>query len=360
MVLFGVATFVMGVGGPPGRMAPGPVVRQGLDDGGARRGSVGPAGGAQGPEEAGDHDSGDRAPRGGRSRRRPGDGVLRARGRGREAGGLTAGTGSRGRRDRDPLVCATGRGTVARRGGSVRDRAETVIVGAGIVGASAAYHLAELGVTDVLVIDQGPLFETGGSTSHAPGIVFQTNGSRTMCRVAQDSVSLYDALDLDGERVWYPVGGLEVATTPERVEELKRRQGFARSYGIEGTELLSPAGCAEKSPLLDHRDGARRLLGPVRRRRQGRPDRERARATCAAGRHRVRGRGHGHGVRRPGRPRPRGRDRPRTDRVRARAPVCRHLGAERRRARRRPDPARRGAAPTGVDRPDPGARRPRR
>ena len=71
----------------------------------------------------------------------------------------------------------------------MRDRAQTVIVGAGIVGASAAYHLAELGATDVLVIDQGPLFETGGSTSHAPGLVFQTNGSRTMCRIAQDTVA---------------------------------------------------------------------------------------------------------------------------------------------------------------------------
>ena len=76
----------------------------------------------------------------------------------------------------------------------MRDRAQTVIVGAGIVGASAAYHLAELGATDVLVIDQGPLFETGGSTSHAPGLVFQTNGSRTMCRIAQDTVRLYDSL----------------------------------------------------------------------------------------------------------------------------------------------------------------------
>jgi len=62
----------------------------------------------------------------------------------------------------------------------MRDRAQTVIVGAGIVGASAAYHLAELGERDVLVLDQGPLFETGGSTSHAPRLVFQTNPSRTM------------------------------------------------------------------------------------------------------------------------------------------------------------------------------------
>ena len=136
-------------------------------------------------------------------------------------------------------------------GGMLRDRAQTVIIGAGIVGTSAAYHLSRMGVTDVLVIDQGPLFETGGSTSHAPGIIFQTNGSRTMCRIAQDSVALYDTLEVDGERCWYGVGGIEVATTPERMEELKRRQGYARSYGIEGTELLSPMEAADRSPLLD-------------------------------------------------------------------------------------------------------------
>src|SRR4029078_3096872 len=136
-------------------------------------------------------------------------------------------------------------------GAVMRDRAETVIVGAGIVGASAASHLAEFGVTDALVLDQGPLFETGGSTSHAPGLVFQTNGSRTMCRIAQDTVALYDSLEVGGELVWFGVGGLEVATTPERIEELKRRQGFARSWGLDDTELLSPEECGERSPLLD-------------------------------------------------------------------------------------------------------------
>ncbi len=133
----------------------------------------------------------------------------------------------------------------------MRDRAETVIVGAGIVGASAAYHLAELGASDVLVIDQGPLFETGGSTSHAPGLVFQTNPSRTMCRIAQDSVRLYTDLDVDGEPAWYGVGGIEVATTQERLAELHRRRGWARSYGIDDTDLLTPEQTAELIPLLD-------------------------------------------------------------------------------------------------------------
>jgi glycine cleavage system aminomethyltransferase T/glycine/D-amino acid oxidase-like deaminating enzyme len=133
----------------------------------------------------------------------------------------------------------------------MRDRAQLVVVGAGIVGASAAYHLAELGLTDVLVLDQGPLFETGGSTSHAPGLVFQTNGSRTMCRLAQYSVDLYSDLEAADGPAWYGVGGIEVATTPERIQELKRRRGYALAYGIEGTELLSPEETAERIPILD-------------------------------------------------------------------------------------------------------------
>jgi glycine cleavage system aminomethyltransferase T/glycine/D-amino acid oxidase-like deaminating enzyme len=133
----------------------------------------------------------------------------------------------------------------------VRDRAETVVIGAGIVGASAAFHLALLGQPDVLVIDQGPLFETGGSTSHAPGLVFQTNGSRTMCRIARDTVALYDSLRLDDEPCWYGVGSIEVATTPERMRELRRRLGFGRAYGLEGGSLLRPSQVVERIPLVD-------------------------------------------------------------------------------------------------------------
>ncbi len=242
----------------------------------------------------------------------------------------------------------------------MRERAQTVIIGAGIVGVSAAYHLTDLGVTDVLVLDQGPLFETGGSTSHAPGIIFQTNGSRTMCRLAQDSVALYDSVDLDGERCWYGVGGLEVATTPERMEELKRRQGYARSYGIEGTELLTPAEAAEKSPLLDPAtilgaywipsDGAGKAVKIVTK--LGRE--AQARGVD------VRGRRDRHRVRHPRRAGARGRDRSRHGRVRARADLRGVLGTDGRRDGGRADPARRGAAPARVDRPDPRARRARR
>jgi glycine cleavage system aminomethyltransferase T/glycine/D-amino acid oxidase-like deaminating enzyme len=72
-----------------------------------------------------------------------------------------------------------------------------------------------------------------------------------MCRIAQDTVAIYRALELDGQPCWYGVGGIEVATTPERMRELKRRQGFARSYGLDHTELLTPERTAERIPLMD-------------------------------------------------------------------------------------------------------------
>jgi glycine/D-amino acid oxidase-like deaminating enzyme len=132
----------------------------------------------------------------------------------------------------------------------VEDRARVVIVGAGIVGCSAAEHLTKLGWRDVVVLDRGPLFEAGGSTSHAPGLVFQTNPSKTMTNLAGYGVKRYSELELDGEPCFYQVGGLEVAATTERWKDLKRRHGIATSWGVE-SELLSPEECVEKSPLLD-------------------------------------------------------------------------------------------------------------
>ncbi len=63
-----------------------------------------------------------------------------------------------------------------------------VVIGAGIVGCSLADHLTQLGCRDVVVLEQGPLFATGGSTSHAPGLVFQTNASQTMTEFAMHAV----------------------------------------------------------------------------------------------------------------------------------------------------------------------------
>jgi dimethylglycine oxidase len=128
--------------------------------------------------------------------------------------------------------------------------AGVVIVGAGIVGCSVAEHLSRLGWRDVVVLDQGPLFEAGGSTSHAPGLTFQTNPSKTMTDLAKYSVGRYMELELDGRPCGYQVGGIEVAETPERWEDLRRKHGLATSWGLE-SELISPRECAERVPVLD-------------------------------------------------------------------------------------------------------------
>jgi glycine cleavage system T protein len=128
--------------------------------------------------------------------------------------------------------------------------ASIVIVGAGIAGCSAAYHLARLGWRDVLVVDKGPLFETGGSTSHAPGLIFQTNYSKLMTEFAKYTVQVLAPLTYAGEQCLYQVGGIEVAHTRARWAELARKQGAAAAYGLEGF-LLSPAEVKAKIPILD-------------------------------------------------------------------------------------------------------------
>ena len=130
--------------------------------------------------------------------------------------------------------------------------ARAVVVGAGIAGCSVAYHLTRLGWREVVVLDQGPLFETGGSTSHAPGLVFQVNPSKTMTAFAQRTVELFTGLDLDGEACARSVGSLEVAWTPERFTDLKRRLGYAMSWGLEA-HVLGPGETRELIPMLSER-----------------------------------------------------------------------------------------------------------
>ncbi|MEI4525502.1 FAD-dependent oxidoreductase [Priestia megaterium] len=124
-----------------------------------------------------------------------------------------------------------------------------VVIGAGIVGCSIAYYLSKMGQRNITVIEQGPLFETGGSTSHAPGLVFQLSFSKILTTLASQTVETFKELSTDEQRSFYPVGSLEVARTPERLEDLKRKAGVASSWGIEAF-LLSPQECAEKNSLI--------------------------------------------------------------------------------------------------------------
>ena len=125
-----------------------------------------------------------------------------------------------------------------------------VIIGAGIVGANLADELTERGWDRVTVLDQGPLPLTGGSTSHAPGLVYQTGPSKTMTGFASYTVDKFTGLEADGGWCFNQVGGLEIATTPERLADLHRKAGWAASWGVTG-EVVGPEECAKLHPLLD-------------------------------------------------------------------------------------------------------------
>ncbi|KAG5926083.1 hypothetical protein E4U42_003671 [Claviceps africana] len=125
-----------------------------------------------------------------------------------------------------------------------------VIIGAGIVGTNLADELVSRGWTDITVVDQGPLCMPGGSTSHAPGLVFQTNISRTMSLFAKYTVEKFRGLEKGRQTCFSQVGGLEIATTPQRWEDLKRKRGLASSWGIEA-HLMTREQCLELYPLLN-------------------------------------------------------------------------------------------------------------
>ncbi|CAM5235093.1 FAD-dependent oxidoreductase [Streptomyces sp. KS_5] len=137
-----------------------------------------------------------------------------------------------------------------------------VIIGAGVVGAALADEISARGWTEVTVVDQGPLPATGGSSSHAPGLVFQTNSSKTMTELARYTVEKFCSLDVDGKPCFLQVGGLEVATSPERLTELHRRQGWITAWGIE-SRLLTPDECVEQHPLVDRDKVLGGLLVPT-------------------------------------------------------------------------------------------------
>lgn len=128
-------------------------------------------------------------------------------------------------------------------------QARVVIIGGGIVGCSTAYHLTHMGWSDVCVIDQGPLYSNWGSTSHAPGLMFQHNNSKTVCQLAQWSVDLYKKASAIQPNSFFQVGSLEIAHTPERWEELKRKLGNSKSWGLEAF-LITPEEIRRLVPLM--------------------------------------------------------------------------------------------------------------
>jgi glycine cleavage system aminomethyltransferase T/glycine/D-amino acid oxidase-like deaminating enzyme len=124
-------------------------------------------------------------------------------------------------------------------------RASAVIIGAGIVGNSLVHHLALLGWTDLVLVDKGPMPNPGGSTGHASNFIFPIEYSKMMFELTQDSTAQYKELG-----VFTQSGGIEVARTPERMIELRRRCSQAKSWGIPA-EILTPGEVNKLVPYLD-------------------------------------------------------------------------------------------------------------
>jgi 4-methylaminobutanoate oxidase (formaldehyde-forming) len=138
------------------------------------------------------------------------------------------------------------------------NRARVVIVGGGVIGTSVAYHLTELGWTDVLLIEQGQL--SSGTTWHAAGLVGQLRASESGTRLVQYSTGLYARLEAETglSAGFKPCGGVTVARTAERMVQLRRTAATAEAYDLE-CELLTPAQALARFPVMEVDD----LLGAI-------------------------------------------------------------------------------------------------
>ena len=124
--------------------------------------------------------------------------------------------------------------------------AKAVIIGAGIVGNSMAYHLARLGWRDIVQVDKGPLPNPGGSTGHASNFLFPVDHTKEMTELTHESMRQYKEMGVLTE-----CGGIEVARTPARMQELQRRMSSAKSFDIDDTRILTPDQVKELVPYID-------------------------------------------------------------------------------------------------------------
>jgi glycine cleavage system aminomethyltransferase T/glycine/D-amino acid oxidase-like deaminating enzyme len=132
-------------------------------------------------------------------------------------------------------------------------RARVVIIGGGVIGTSVAYHLAAMGCTDVLLVEQGQL--SCGTTWHAAGLVGQLRATESGTRLVQYSTELYARLEAETglSAGFRRCGGIIVARTADRMVQLRRTAAVAEAFGLD-CEIISPARARERYPIMETGD----------------------------------------------------------------------------------------------------------
>ena len=130
------------------------------------------------------------------------------------------------------------------------DSYRAVVIGGGVGGASIAYHLTELGWQNVLLVDRSEL--TSGSTFHSAGLVGQLRSSVSLTRMMMYGADLYRRLGAETgvDPGWHEVGSLRLASTDERMQELRRQEGWAHTFGLP-LEVISTEAAHARFPLFD-------------------------------------------------------------------------------------------------------------
>jgi glycine cleavage system aminomethyltransferase T/glycine/D-amino acid oxidase-like deaminating enzyme len=131
----------------------------------------------------------------------------------------------------------------------MRDRARAVVIGGGVGGSSIVYWLSRLGWDDVVLLERAEL--TSGSTFHSAGLVGQLRSTLSLTKMMMESVDLYRSLETEVglETGWHEVGSLRLASSPERMEEISRQAGWAKTFGLP-LELVSARDALELFPPM--------------------------------------------------------------------------------------------------------------
>ncbi len=141
---------------------------------------------------------------------------------------------------------------------TIPSQAQVVIIGGGVIGCSVAYHLAKLGMNEVVLLERKVL--TSGTTWHAAGLVGQLRATQNMTKLAQYTTELLRNLGAEtGQDTGFKqTGSISIAADQERYEELLRGASMAKVFGLE-VEVISIKEVAEMWPMMNVDD----LVGAV-------------------------------------------------------------------------------------------------